>query len=93
MELYIPYVAGSSAIAFIGKKFINYMYRDDSDILKNPNLENLNKDYFNLEEIPETIDKKEIPETIDKKEIPETIDKKVKCNGCNSLLKESCFSK
>jgi hypothetical protein len=93
MELYIPYVAGSSAIAFIGKKIINYMYSDNSDILINQNLKNLNEDYFNLEEIPETIDKKEIPETIDKKEIPETIDKKIKCHFCKNLLKEINFSK
>ena len=56
MEIYIPYVAGSTALAFIGKGIMNYMHQDNSVILKTQNLDENDKDFFKIEHIENTIE-------------------------------------
>jgi len=82
MEIYVPYVVGSTAFAFVGKKVMNYIYSDNSELLKKDNLE---ESYFEIETI-----EKDGSESV--KESIEEI-KKIKCNLCNNILPLNCFSK
>jgi hypothetical protein len=58
MEIYVPYVAGSTALAFIGKGIMNYMHKDNSEILKIQNSDENDKDFFKIEHIDNTIEEK-----------------------------------
>jgi len=58
MEIYVPYVAGSTALAFIGKGIMNYMHNDNSEILKIQNSDKNDKEFFKLEHIDNTIEEK-----------------------------------
>ena len=35
MEIYVPYVVGSTAFAFVGKKVMNYIYSEQLERKKN----------------------------------------------------------
>jgi len=105
MEIYVPYVAGSTALAFIGKGIMNYMHKDNSEILKIQNSDENDKDFFKIEHIDNTIEEKveikpeevieEKVEKVEKVEIKpeESTEKKMKCNICKLYLKPNCFSK
>ena len=87
MEIYVPYVAGSTALAFIGKGIMNYMHNDNSEILKIQNSDKNDKEFFKLEHIDNTIEEKVETKTEEVKE------KKMICNICKLYLKPNCFSK
>jgi len=105
MEIYVPYVAGSTALAFIGKGIMNYMHKDNSEILKIQNSDENDKEFFKFEHIDNTIEEKveikpeevieEKVEKVEKVEIKpeESTEKKMKCNICKLYLKPNCFSK
>ncbi len=102
MEIYIPYVVGSTAIGILSKGLFSYMYKDDSDIMNMDIIENndsdINKDYFDIETIEEPIEepiKEPIEEPIEE---PKKIEsaykkKKIKCSCCKNYLKLSSYSK
>jgi hypothetical protein len=57
MEIYIPYVVGSTAIGILSKGVFNYMYKDNSDIMNMEIIDNdsdIKKDYFDIETIENT---------------------------------------
>jgi hypothetical protein len=57
MEIYIPYVVGSTAIGILSKGVFNYMYKDNSDIMNLEIIDNdsdIKKDYFDIETIENT---------------------------------------
>ena len=82
MEIYIPYVAGSTALAFIGKGIMNYMHQDNSVILKTQNLDENDKDFFKIEHIENTIEENcetlEVIEENEKSKILEVIEENEK---------------
>jgi hypothetical protein len=109
MEIYIPYLVGSTAVGLFSKGVFNYMYRDNSDIMKMETTDNNN--YFEIQSIEtpksieETIEEpieetkeETIEETKDilfKKHIDTAykINKKLKCSCCKNYLKLSSYSK
>ena len=99
MEIYVPYVAGSTALAFIGKGIMNYMHKDNSEILKIQNSDENDKDFFKIEHIDNTIEEKvetKTEEVIEEKvetKTEKSTEKKMKCNICKLYLKPNCFSK
>ena len=60
MEIYIPYVVGSTAIGILSKGVFNYMYKDNSDIMNMDIIDNndsdIKKDYFDIETIENSKD-------------------------------------
>ena len=60
MEIYIPYLVGSTAVGLFSKGVFNYMYRDNSDIMKMETTDNNN--YFEIQSIETP---KSIEETIE----------------------------